>query len=130
MFKSMIRTGLLAALVLGLAAPVFAEGKGNGQDKKHGKPAVQMHVANPATGACPPGLAKKNPPCIPPGQAKKHYHYDVGDRLEGDYILIRDPYRYGLPDGTYYRLGDYVYQVDSNTLRILAITGLVSALLN
>ena len=20
---------------------------------------------------CPPGLAKKNPPCVPPGQAKK-----------------------------------------------------------
>ena len=38
---------IFAALVLG-AAPALSQGKG-----------------------CPPGLAKKNPPCVPPGLAKK-----------------------------------------------------------
>lgn len=80
---------------------------------------------------CPPGLAKKNPACVPPGQAKKGVNYDrdrdderfderdrytdlrVGDRviLEGqEYIVVsagdtvvlrRDDTLYRLP-----RIGD------------------------
>ena len=38
----------------------------------------------PGAGGCPPGLAKKNPDCMPPGQYKK---YDRGDRF-GD--IFRD----------------------------------------
>lgn len=47
---------LISALVasLALSSPAFA-GNGNG---KHGA-------------GCPPGLAKKNNGCLPPGQAKK-----------------------------------------------------------
>jgi hypothetical protein len=97
---------------------------------------------------CPPGLAKKAVPCVPPGQAKKYrsesnqvirygsesgqviHRYDVGDRID-DYIVIRDPYRYNLdPRQTYYRSGDYVYQVDRQTRQVLALIGLVDALLN
>lgn len=113
---------------------------------------------------CPPGLAKKNPPCIPPGQAGRrgdhwddddHGHwgddgYDrgyrdgyhdgyriaVGDRLaRGDYELIRDPGLYGLrPYGRdswrYYLVRDMIVRADPETRRVLAIIGLVDALLN
>ncbi|WP_380055084.1 excinuclease ABC subunit A [Falsihalocynthiibacter sp. SS001] len=78
---------------------------------------------------CPPGLAKKNNGCLPPGQAKKIY--GRGDRLEGDYDLIKNPDRYGLKPGkTYYRLGDYVYQVNRETKEVLDLIGAVSAILN
>ena len=87
---------LVAALVAALAiAPAFA---GNGNDKgKHGghhadkHVSVQKHSGKHARGGddrvgpgdryvyadtqrvagCPPGLAKKNNGCLPPGQAKK-----------------------------------------------------------
>jgi hypothetical protein len=38
-------------------------------------------LAQPA-GHCPPGLARKNPPCVPPGQAKK---WNLGDRYDGEW---------------------------------------------
>ena len=78
---------------------------------------------------CPPGLAKKHNGCLPPGQAKKIY--GRGDRLRGNYVLIRNPGRFGLnPNSTYYRLGDYVYQVDRNTKEVLDLIGAVAAVLN
>jgi hypothetical protein len=78
---------------------------------------------------CPPGLAKKHNGCLPPGQAKKIYRH--GDRLLGDYVLIRNPGRYGLdPDRTYYRLGDYVYRVDRDTKEVLDLIGAVAAILD
>lgn len=80
---------------------------------------------------CPPGLAKQNSACLPPGQAKKIYGYRVGDRIERDYVVLTDPYRYGL-DGrrTYWRVGDSVYQVDRETGVILEILGGLSQLMN
>lgn len=78
---------------------------------------------------CPPGLAKKHNGCLPPGQAKKMY--GRGDYLDGDYVLIGNPGRYGLePNQTYYRLGDYVYRVDRNTKEVLDLIGAVAAILN
>ncbi|UWR25041.1 transketolase [Sulfitobacter sp. S223] len=46
---------------------------------------------------CPPGLAKKDPPCVPPGLAKQGVTYDewVGyddDRLDRIYLEQRDQY--------------------------------------
>lgn len=32
---------------------------------------ISEYIRNDVRRNCPPGLAKKNPPCIPPGQAKK-----------------------------------------------------------
>ena len=79
-------------------------------------------------GHCPPGLAKKNPPCIPPGQAKK---FGIGDRITGDYDWIRNPGRYGLdPNETYYRVGDQVYRVDRDTKEVLDLIGAVYQILN
>lgn len=48
------------------------------------------------TGRCPPGLAKKNNGCMPPGQAKK---WQVGRSLPRDVIF------YDLPPAVVIRLG-------------------------
>ena len=87
------------------------------------------HAGAGKAGHCPPGLAKKNPPCVPPGQAKKIY--GIGDRIVGDYDWIRRPGRYGLdPDETYYRVGDQVYRVDRDTKEVLDLVGAVINVLN
>ncbi|PWE30484.1 excinuclease ABC subunit A [Maritimibacter sp. 55A14] len=78
-------------------------------------------AADPGIGHCPPGLAKKRPACIPPGQAKRYYR---GDFIHDGYIVIRDPGRYGLdPRDSYYRVGDYVYRVDRETREVLDLIG-------
>lgn len=78
---------------------------------------------------CPPGLAKKSNGCLPPGQAKKIY--GPGDRINSEYVPVRNPGLYGLDPGqTYYRVGDYVYRVDSNTKKVLDLIGAVNAILN
>lgn len=88
---------------------------------------------------CPPGLAKKDPPCVPPGQANKRYRQDhdrdpiyrIGDIIDRDYDVLRDPWRYGLDPGqTYYRVGDYLYRVDRDTRMVLDLLGAVARLLN
>lgn len=84
---------------------------------------------------CPPGLAKKNTGCLPPGQAMKghgHQHvYRRGEHLAGDYIIIEYPGRYGLdPRQTYYRVGNYVYRVDRDTREVLDLIGAVAAILD
>ena len=59
-----------------------------------------------------------------------HDRYDRGDRLT-DYIVIRDPGRYGLdPRRTYARQGDYVYAMDEDTREVLNLIGAVAAILN
>lgn len=78
---------------------------------------------------CPPGLAKKQNGCLPPGQAQKIY--GRGDVISGDYIVIGNPGRYGLDPGqSYYRVGDYVYRVDPGTRKVLNLIGAVAAVLN
>ncbi len=81
--------------------------------------------------ACPPGLAKKTVPCVPPGQVgKASAPYAVGDRLT-DYVVLTDPQRYKLdPAGSYYRSGGYIYRVDPETRKVLDLIGAVSAILN
>ncbi|OWU81424.1 excinuclease ABC subunit A [Phaeobacter sp. 22II1-1F12B] len=125
---------LCAAVALTLPGAAMAN---NGKPNK-------AHNAQQVASNCPPGLAKKNPPCVPPGQAKKqldpiyendryddHYDYRIGERVNGDYVVIERPQRYGLdPNATYYRVGDGVYQVDRETSEILAVIGLANRLLN
>lgn len=111
-----------AAAIIALTVaitPALAEA-GNHKSKHNNKGAKSSH--------CPPGLAKKNPPCVPPGQAKK---YGRGDYIYRDYDVIRDPERYGLRKGdNYYRVGDYVYRVDKDTREVLDLIGAVDAILN
>ncbi len=111
----LLMPALLAALVA--AAPVHAGG-----------------------GFCPPGLAKKSPACVPPGQAKKYRHeeherFRRGDRIDHyDYHLIRYPDRYGLdplrPGERYYVIDGQILRVDQETYEVLDVIRAVSALLD
>lgn len=82
---------------------------------------------------CPPGLAKKNPPCIPPGQAKRGVgddRFKVGDALPGDHDLLFDP-RLTADDAQslYVRRGDTIYRIDRDTGKVLDLIGAVADLL-
>ena len=140
-----IASTLALALALALEGPALADGKGHAKGNGHsGGKIVRMadQGANRhATAFCPPGLAKKDPACVPPGLAKKQVHhshaaqrsgkYEIGDAVPaGAWILIENPQRLGLVEGSYLRSGDYVYRVDPGTRQVLALVGLADALLN
>src|SRR3954471_15803965 len=95
----------LASTRRALAKPGNGPGHGQGNVHAHGTNGLVGYGA----GGCPPGLAKKNPPCVPPGQAKKLF--GVGQRfvpgLANPYAYNRIPYdlrsEYGLnPYNNYY----------------------------
>lgn len=70
---------------------------------------------------CPPGLAKKSVPCVPPGQARK---WEVGARIPGTipWYEVRDYDRYDLPappDGSRYVL------IDNDLVRVAIATGII-----
>lgn len=129
-FASTAAAVLIAALCAGPASADPGRGGGQGNGKGHGAEARQVV-------GCPPGLAKKNPPCVPPGQARKQevrYGTRVGDVLRvGDYIVISDPRRYDLDPRSgwqYYRDDNRIYRVDSDTRRVLAVLNLIDAFTN
>lgn len=117
-----MRTLLLLAGAAALASTSLAladPGKGHGNP--HAVKGYGGHVGY-GTGGCPPGLAKKNNGCLPPGQAKKlfaqgqrvPYGYNgytpygsIPYNLRRQYDL-NDNYRYIYRD-------DYLYQVDPRT---------------
>jgi hypothetical protein len=86
-----------------------------------------------ARGQCPPGLAKRDNGCLPPGQAKKLYN--VGQRYNRNFgsawtyneipQSLRSQYSLDQTDRYYYRNG-YVYQVDPRTMIVEQV---ISALL-
>ena len=87
---------------------------------------VEVH----GRGNCPPGLAKKNNGCLPPGQAKKRYvighplpHGIVLEALPAELSVRVGPapagYRYGFLDG------DLVKLAIGTQLVVDAIVGLV-----
>ena len=89
--------------------------------------------ANPSNGNCPPGLAKKIPPCVPPGLAKKGYV--PGDFLPvGDYDWILNPFDFGLPElkygEAYVQIGDAFIKVDRETAEILNLFDALGRVLN
>ncbi len=90
--------------------------------------AMQPVFVKSKAGHCPPGLAKKAVPCIPPGQAKR---YRVGDFIYDGYVRIDNPGRYGLrANGYYVRAGDYVYQVNRETREVLNLIGAIADILD
>jgi hypothetical protein len=112
------------ALALGFSAPALAK-PGNGHG--HGNPNAYGHQGpvGYGMGGCPPGLAKKAVPCVPPGQAKKMY--GVGQRLPQGFGsplgYNQIPYnvrnQYGLnPGGSYYYGQGYLYRVDPRTMLV------------
>lgn len=119
-----------AILIFGAAALAFGgtavakPGHGHGNPHAYGGYGVA---------GCPPGLAKKAVPCVPPGQAKKMF--SVGQRYVrgtlNPYAYNRIPYdlrtRYGLNRyGNYYYGNGYLYRVDPRTLLVRQV---ISALL-
>jgi len=90
---------------------------------KHARKIYEGHAAANWWGNrnCPPGLAKKNNGCLPPGIAKQTYN--VGDRWNGNYGLWQYNQvpldwrnQYGLdPVNRYYYRDGYLYSVDPRT---------------
>ena len=72
---------------------------------------IRHHIREDVYAHCPPGLRKKNPPCVPPGQAKK---WRVGHPLPEYVVYEPVPYDWGLraPRGYQY------VQVDKDVLLI------------
>ena len=144
---------LCAALIAG--APAFAKNSksaGHGKSEAHvvwdsGKEEPSSHgkvkvfigdkdkvvlsdyVKRHYAAHCPPGLAKKNPPCIPPGQAKK---YATGAILPRDaFVPVPDDVVVRLtpppPRGMYVRVDRNIYLIDQGTRKILDGVLLLSA---
>ena len=129
---------ILGASALAIAAPAAAKpdhAKGHGKPahagmdhSKHGK--HQMYGYG--NGACPPGLAKKNAMCMPPGQFKKLYatgqRFPTSDGNQWSYNQIPGDLRsrYGFQPNYRYYYGDgYLYQVDPKTLLIQQVVNAI-----
>ena len=127
---------IAGAAALAFASPAYAKpGNGHGKGNKghsalvhgdHGKGSLFGY----GRGGGPPGLAKKSPACIPPGQAKQLFN--VGQRVPLGYggLLGYDalPYdlrnRYGAgldPYSSYIYQDDYLYRVDPRTMVVSQI---------
>jgi len=108
---------LAGAAALGLAGPALGKpGNGHGHGDRD-------------FGGCPPGLAKKNNGCMPPGQARKLAR---GERWQSGYGTLysygRIPYdvrrRYDLSTRYRYYYNDgYLYAVDPRTMLIQQVVG-------
>jgi hypothetical protein len=118
---------IAGALALGTAGPAFAKpGHGHGNNHAYG---LQGPVGY-GMGGCPPGLAKKNPPCMPPGQAKKLFN--IGQRVPLGYngLLGYNSLPYNLrnyygpqldPYSRYVYDQNYLYRVDPRTMLVQQI---------
>jgi hypothetical protein len=121
---------VIAALsALAVSAPASAR-PGNGHGHGWGSPGAELdRGVGYGVGGCPPGLAKKAVPCMPPGQARKLF--GIGQRVPLGYRLLRYnalPYRvrryYGPrldPYSRYIYSGGYVYRVNPRTLIVQQI---------
>ncbi|MGE0409004.1 MAG: hypothetical protein AB7P23_07055 [Amphiplicatus sp.] len=140
---------LAVAVVIFAAAPALAadkpgQGKGRGaKDQSEQSAAINISVDiglgdserrivrdyYSAQKSCPPGLARKNNGCLPPGIAKKRY--EVGRPVLEDAIIIELPHDVivrlpPLPSGHGYRMvdGDLVI-VALSTMIVLDAIGLI-----
>ncbi len=83
---------------------------------------------------CPPGLAKKNPPCVPPGQAKQGAiskdPYAIGAHLPNGYHVVIDPRQYDPHDDIIYtRRGDTIYRVERENGQVIDLIGTIADIL-
>ena len=120
-------TAALATAGPAIAKPNHAKHANKGH---HARVIGGDHPFAPGVGGCPPGLAKKTPACVPPGQAKRLFN--VGQRVPLGYrgLLGYDglPYdvrsRYGAgldPYSRYIYRDDYLYRVDPRTMVVSEI---------
>jgi len=83
--------------------------------------ARQYYAEHGRAGDCPPGLAKKNNGCLPPGQAKQWHRGEplpagvVYDDIPGELVVVLG----GVPSGS------KVVRVDEDLLLISIATGIV-----
>jgi hypothetical protein len=126
----MTKTWILAGAMLAFAAAPAAAKPDHAKGHKGGAHGTHLGYGS---GGCPPGLAKKNNGCLPPGQAKKLYN--VGQRFPAGYgnpwSYNQIPYdlrtRYAFDPNSRYYYGDgYLYRVDPRTMLISQV---VSALI-
>lgn len=132
--KSLLMATLLAASVVAMAAkPEWAgqSGPNAARPAAHARPEVpigayfqdrqrqavlQYYGSQQAKGRCPPGLAKKNNGCMPPGQAKK---WSRGQPLPASQI------QYPVPRGVISQIGlppeGYKYVRVANDLLLVAL---------
>jgi hypothetical protein len=111
-------------LAVALALPLAAQA-GNAHDHAHQKKSQNQ------TTQCPPGLAKKSPACLPPGQTRISGHDYVGHQLSGDYVIVTSPERYGLdPRYSYAWKDGHIFRLDGDTMMVLALIGAATAILN
>lgn len=115
-----ILAGAAALAVSGaaMADPGHGRGHGNGDQDRNWNDRDSDHGrwAN-----CPPGLAKKNNGCLPPGQARRLARGQRWQNMYGSrYAYGQIPYRYRnqyslSPRYNYYYDNGYLYQVDPRT---------------
>lgn len=115
----------LVACIAAVASSGPALGaSGHGNPHRHGKAGPVGYGA----GGCPPGLAKKNPNCMPPGRYKKLF--EVGQRVPRGHPSLMAynqlPYpvrdRYALdPRSRYIYDQGYLYRVDPTTMVVSQI---------
>jgi Ni/Co efflux regulator RcnB len=140
--------GLIAAPLASADPPEWAgKGKGKGHDKSewhakgkgkgHGDERRAYRFADEhrvfvhdyydqdfRAGRCPPGLAKKNNGCMPPGQAKK---WNVGQPLPRDVVIYDVPQplvaRIGPPPPgyRYARVGGDILLIDSTSALVIDV---------
>jgi len=135
-----------ALMVMGLAALMFAapalskpgNGHGNGHQERygyeghghaygyegHGHAFGRRGPVGYGVGGCPPGLAKKQNGCMPPGQARKlltgqRIPYGFGTRYGYQQIPYNLRTRYDLnPSDRYYYDRGYLYRVNPRTMAV------------
>ena len=123
---------IAGAAALASAGPAIAKPNHAKHNKGQHARVLQDHRGHVGygTGGCPPGLAKKNPQCMPPGQHKKLFN--VGQRVPYGYngLLgydslpydLRSRYGGGLdPYSRYIHRDDYLYRVDPKTMVVSEI---------
>lgn len=132
-------------LILGASALAFAaspalakpdHAKGHGKGNHPGAMAMSHHGDHSKHytygKACPPGLAKKNAMCMPPGQFKKLYA--AGQRYPSNYgnlwgynqIPLDLRNQYGFQSNYRYYYGDgYLYQVDPTTMLVRQVVNAI-----
>lgn len=102
--------------------------RARGEDRYEGYgDRYQQRYAEDFGGACPPGLARKNNGCLPPGQAKKMFNNGARTFSAGQVLPLSYYSEYNIPaeyqdwyqdsSDHYYRYDDggYIYQVDSGS---------------
>jgi hypothetical protein len=121
----------LVASIAALSSAGPALGKpGHGNPHNNAPPAGIAGPVGYGAGGCPPGLAKKNPNCMPPGRYKKLF--EVGQRVPRGHpslmaynqlpYSVRDRYSPVLdPRSRYIYDQGYLYRVDPTTMLVSQI---------